>query len=70
MLIHWREYLISETQDKMAETFNFFQVDEEEYKNDSFHKYLKRLDFVMNNQMREFARNSTNEFVKFVRSFT
>ena len=69
ILIHWREFMISETQDKMAEKFNFFAVDTEEYKVSSLHKVLRRMDLIMNTHMRNFSYSSIRHWVDFLSNF-
>ncbi|CAG9332270.1 unnamed protein product [Blepharisma stoltei] len=68
--IHWREYLISETQDKMAEQYNFFAVDSEEYLKGALHTILRRMDLIMNTQVRTFAKQSIDDWVDFLKSFS
>lgn len=70
ILIHWREYLISETQDKMAEKYNFFAVDSEQYMMSDLHLVLRRMDIVMNTHIRNFSQTSIQEWVDFLRQFS
>jgi dynein heavy chain, axonemal len=67
--IHWREYLISETQDKMAEKYNFFAVNSGEYQESDLHNVLRRLDFIVNTYVRVFSDQSLDELVDFLQSF-
>ena len=69
IFIHWREFMISETQDKMAEKFNFFAVDAAEYMKSSLHSVLRRMDLIMNTHMRNFAWHSIQDWVTFLRQF-
>ena len=61
--------MISETQDKMAEKFNFFAVDAEEYMQNSLHSVLRRMDLIMNTHMRNFAWQSIQDWVNFLKQF-
>ena len=67
--IQWREFIISETQDKMAEKFNFFAVDHDDYVQTGLHSLLKRMDYVMNTHVRNFIRNSIVDWVEFLQKF-
>ncbi|OMJ85003.1 hypothetical protein SteCoe_13780 [Stentor coeruleus] len=68
--IHWREFLISETQDKMAEKYNFFAVDSEEYENSELHNVLRRIDLIVNTYVRAFSSKSISDWVGFISSFS
>jgi dynein heavy chain len=67
--IHWREYLISETQDKMSHEHNFFAVDQDEYRQSALHRVLRRLDLFMNSYMSEFVRLSITDWLNFLLHF-
>jgi hypothetical protein len=51
--MQWREYLVSEIQDSLRETFRFYQTDQAKYKNSELQKLLKRIDFMFNTFVRE-----------------
>lgn len=61
--------MISETQDKMAEKFNFFAVDTAEYMQGSLHSVLRRMDLIMNTHMRNFSWQSIRDWVEFLKQF-
>ena len=68
--IRWREFLISETQDKMSEKYKFFEVDEKEYEKDGLDYILHRLDFIFRTNMQEFADLSIIDWVEFLSLFS
>jgi len=70
VLIHWRDFLISETQDKMSSIFNFFAVDTEEYGAGELRKILKHMDYIVNTHLREFFRVSVKTWVQFLKKFS
>lgn len=51
--MQWREYLISEIQDSLRDTYRFYQTDLKVYKESELKKLLKRIDFMFNTYLRE-----------------
>ena len=68
--IRWREFLVSETQDKMSENYKFFEVDKVEYQKDGLDYILLRLDYIFETYMQEFADLSIKDWVKFLSSYS
>ena len=67
--IHWREYIISETQDKMADKYNFFAIETEEYLKGELHSILRRMDLFISHHIRTFAMESAKCWIDFIKSF-
>lgn len=51
--MQWREYLVSEIQDQLRETYRFYQTDSQIYQDSELKKLLKRVDFMFNTYVRE-----------------
>lgn len=51
--MQWREYLVSEIQDSLRETYHFYQTDSRIYKTSELKKLLKRIDYMFNTFVRE-----------------
>ncbi len=66
--MQWREYLVSEIQDSLRETYKFYQTDQKVYLDSELKKLLKRIDFMISSYCRNtlFKANINNwcEFVK------
>ncbi|CAK0848815.1 unnamed protein product [Prorocentrum cordatum] len=66
---HWRDYIVSEVLDKMAEGSNFFVDNSQKHLRMPLHRILRKFDLILSSQMREFISRSLEEWVDFVRSF-
>jgi len=61
LLVHWREYLHTEIQSKLKETnkpkeeqiFKFFSADVKDYEGGYLQRFLHKIDFIFNTQLRE-----------------
>jgi hypothetical protein len=51
--MQWREYLISEIQDKLKSTYKFYQTDNDVYGSSDLKKLVKRFDIMFNMFIRE-----------------
>jgi hypothetical protein len=51
--MQWREYLISEIQDKLKTSFKFYQTDNDIYGTSELKKLVKRFDIMFNMKIRE-----------------
>ena len=54
----------------MAEKYNFFAVDSEEYENNELHNVLRRIDYIVNTYVQEFSSQSLIDWVHFIESFS
>ncbi len=68
--MQWREYLVSEIQDILRDTYSFYQTEQKVYQESELKKLLTRLDFMMSDYCRTtiFTNNCLN-WVSFVRHF-
>jgi len=51
--MQWREYLISEIQDKLKTSFKFYRTDNDIYGTSELKKLVKRFDIMFNMKIRE-----------------
>ena len=51
--MQWREYLISEIQDKLKTSYKFYQTDNDIYGASELKKLVKRFDIMFNMNIRE-----------------
>eukprot|EP00931_Biecheleriopsis_adriatica_P056393 TRINITY_DN33417_c0_g1_i2.p1 TRINITY_DN33417_c0_g1~~TRINITY_DN33417_c0_g1_i2.p1 ORF type:complete len:3028 (-),score=718.43 TRINITY_DN33417_c0_g1_i2:3957-13040(-) len=65
----WREYVIAEVLDKMSDEHNFFMDDGEKYLQCPLHCLLRKLDLILNEQMRWVTCDSMKNWVGFMTSF-
>lgn len=65
----WRDYIIAEVLDKLADQHNFFIDNEQQHMKSLLHRILRKFDIMLNSQMRWFVEDSVNEWVNFMRSF-
>ena len=71
ILVQWREYLISEIQDILRETYKFYQTEPKGYFDTELQRLLRKIDFIFNNHIREIVvKNSVQVWCKFLRKFT
>jgi dynein heavy chain len=66
---HWRDFIVSEVLDKMSEGSNFFVDNAQKHMRSPLHRVLRKLDLILNAQMRWFVENSIHDWVAFMRSF-
>ncbi|CEM09924.1 unnamed protein product [Vitrella brassicaformis CCMP3155] len=66
---HWREFIVSEVIDKLSEEFNFFVDQDAKYTRSDLHRFLRKQDLILNQQMRFFVQDSIDEWTRFLESF-
>ena len=68
--MQWREYLVSEIQDILRDTYSFYQTEQKIYQESELKKLLTRLDFMMSDYCRTtiFTNNCLN-WTQFIRHF-
>jgi hypothetical protein len=65
----WRDYLIAEVLDKLAEEHNFFIDNERQHNKSTLHRILHKFDIMLNTQMRWFVEQSIRDWYDFMQSF-
>jgi dynein heavy chain len=65
----WRDYLIAEVLDKLAEEHNFFIDNDNAHKKSTLHRILRKFELMLNTQMRWFVQDSINGWRDFMQSF-
>ncbi|CAK0906755.1 unnamed protein product [Prorocentrum cordatum] len=65
----WRDYIIAEVLDKTSDLHNFFVDDSQRYLKGPLHHLLRKLDLMLNSQVRWFMERSVEVWVEFVQSF-
>jgi hypothetical protein len=76
MLNRWREFLVGEIQDRLGKSeknpegheFNEESVDK--YHMTHLRRIILRFELIMNSYLRDFVKNSVDNWVSFIRSFT
>jgi len=66
----WREYLVGEIVDKLKNKHNFFEENESQYEQAHLKRIVMRFEFILNSFLRSFVKNSIDDWINFVRSFT
>ena len=51
--MQWREYLVSEIQDTLRDTFKFYQTDQAKYHDSELKKLLTRIDYMISDFVRD-----------------
>ena len=62
--------MIGEIQDKLRNSHNFFEGNEDAYENSPLKRIITRFEYILNTYLREFVQLSINDWVEFVKSFT
>lgn len=76
MVVSWRETACQQITEKLGGSdegkHNFFynENEQDEYLESKLRKIIIRFELIMNSYLREFARQSINDWVNFIRSFT
>ena len=66
----WREFLVGEIADKLKEQHNFFEEVIQTYNESHLKRIILRFEFIMNSYLRNFVRQSIDDWVAFIKSFT
>lgn len=70
ILHRWREFLVGEIADKLKNAHNFFEESHEDYNKSHLKRIILRFEFIMNNYLRNFVKQSIYDWVGFIKSFT
>lgn len=70
ILHRWREYLVGEIADKLKNQHNFFEENTQTYNESHLKRIILRFEFIMNSYIRNFVRQSIDDWVSFIKSFT
>jgi len=70
ILHRWREFLVGEIADKLKNQHNFFEENAEKYIESHLKRIILRFEFIMNSYLRNFVKQSINDWVSFIKSFT
>ncbi|CAJ1343960.1 unnamed protein product [Effrenium voratum] len=65
----WRDYIIAEVLDKLSDDYNFFSDDIEKHMASPLHALLRKLDIIINSQLRWFLQDSMDSWCNFLKSF-
>eukprot|EP00820_Chromera_velia_P013184 Cvel_23772.t1-p1 / transcript=Cvel_23772.t1 / gene=Cvel_23772 / organism=Chromera_velia_CCMP2878 / gene_product=Dynein heavy chain 7, axonemal, putative / transcript_product=Dynein heavy chain 7, axonemal, putative / location=Cvel_scaffold2493:30-23749(-) / protein_length=3778 / sequence_SO=supercontig / SO=protein_coding / is_pseudo=false len=65
----WRESVLSEVVDVLSEEFNFFTDDHAKHMRSPLHRYLRKLDLMLNRHLREFISDSIGSWTHFIEAF-
>eukprot|EP00439_Symbiodinium_sp_Y106_P082248 s53_g21.t1 len=65
----WRDYIIAEVLDKLSDDYNFFSDDTEKHMQSPLHALLRKLDLIINSQLRWFVQNSMESWCNFLNTF-
>lgn len=67
----WRDFIKSEIQEILSNTFNFFIMDHKKYIDSELNKFLKRNDYMFNTYIRNhIVGNNVNDWCNFIKRFT
>lgn len=70
ILHRWREFLVGEIVDKLKNKHNFFEESGDLYAESHLKRIVMRFEFILNSFLRNFVKNSTDDWINFIRSFT
>lgn len=70
VLHRWREFLVGEIADKLKNQHNFFEENGDKYNDSHLKRIILRFEFIMNAYLRNFVRQSIDDWVQFIKSFT
>lgn len=70
ILHRWREFLVGEIVDKLKNKHNFFEENSELYTESHLKRIVMRFEFILNSYLRNFVKNSIDDWINFLRSFT
>jgi hypothetical protein len=65
----WRQYMVSELSDTLADTFNFFTDSLEFFAKNYISRLLTKIDLVLKLLLRQFVRDSLTEWIRFLQDF-
>jgi len=68
--VQWRDYFVAEIQDDLKNTHHFYESDMEVYKESELNRIVTRFEFLLHSYLREFVKQSIDDWVEFIRSFT
>lgn len=70
ILHRWREFLVGEIVDKLKNKHNFFEEKEQLYTESHLKRIVMRFEFILNSYLRNFVKNSIDDWINFLRTFT
>lgn len=68
--VQWRDYFVAEIQDDLKETHDFYEPDIEVYRDSELKKIVTRFELLLHTYLREFVKQSIDDWVSFIKSFT
>lgn len=68
--VQWRDYFIAEIQDDLKNAHHFYESSMENYKESELKRIVTRFELVLHTYLREFVKQSIDDWVEFIRSFT
>lgn len=68
--VQWRDYFIAEIQDDLKNSHHFYEADMEVYKESELKRIVTRFELLLHTYLREFVKQSIDDWVEFIRSFT
>lgn len=68
--VQWRDYFVGEIQDDLKTNHNFYEASMENYKESELKRIVTRFELLLHTYLREFVKNSIDDWVDFIRSFT
>lgn len=70
ILHRWREFLVGEIADKLKNQHNFFEENTQVYSESHLKRIILRFEFILNSYLRNFVKQSIEDWVGFIKSFT
>lgn len=70
ILVQWRDYFIAEIQDDLKANHFFFEAEMSNYRDSELKKVITRFEFLFQTYIRNFVKQSIDDWVEFIRSFT
>ncbi len=62
--------MIGEIQDKLRKNHNFFEASQQSYEISPLKHIIARFEYILNTYLRQFVKNSIDDWVSFIKSFT
>ena len=70
IFVKWRDYFIAEIQDDLKSHYHFYESEMKNYRESELKQVITRFEFLLQSFIRDFVKNSIDDWVEFIRSFT
>jgi hypothetical protein len=68
--VQWRDYFLAEIPDDLKNNHHFYETQMEVYQDSELKRIITRFELLLHSYLREFVRQSIDDWVGFIKSFT